>query len=188
VVGFDLKARAHLEVAMYNLQAKIGGQAMETIFKNLNIPQAMASEVDWLKEELRHEHEMYLRVLADFDNYRRRIERERERAERNAKREVILPLLDVIDLLDLMLERKGEMPQALSEQLQAVHRKLLSVLEAQGVTAFSSLGETFNPHLHEAVGTVESSDYKPGSVADELQRGYRWGDHVLRPAKVKVAQ
>jgi molecular chaperone GrpE len=76
----------------------------------------------------------------------------------------------------------------MSEGLQALHRKLLGLLEAQGVTPFESLGETFDPELHEAVGTVETDEYEPGRVADEVQRGYRWNDEVLRPARVRVAK
>jgi molecular chaperone GrpE len=166
-----------------------GRVAMQTMVRNFDIPTGvMASEIDWLKEELRHKHEMYLRVLADFDNYRRRIERERARAARNAKREVIMPLLDIIDLFEQALEQGDELSRTAFEQLQVIHRKLLDLLEAQGVTSFTSLGQAFNPQLHEAIGTVENSNYESGSVADELQRGYRWGDEILRPARVRVAQ
>ena len=60
------------------------------------------------------------------------------------------------------------------------------MLEAQGVTPLQSLGETFNPELHDAIGSVESEEVESGAVAEELQRGYRWGDEVLRPARVRV--
>jgi len=72
--------------------------------------------------------------------------------------------------------------------LQALHRKLLGLLEAQGITPLQSLGETFNPELHDAIGSVESEEVEPGTVAEEMQRGYRWGDDVLRPARVRVAK
>jgi molecular chaperone GrpE len=61
------------------------------------------------------------------------------------------------------------------------------VLEAQGVTPLQSLGEVFNPELHDAIGSVQSEEVEPGAVAEELQRGYRWGNDVLRPARVRVA-
>jgi molecular chaperone GrpE len=72
--------------------------------------------------------------------------------------------------------------------LQLLQLKLLGLLEAQGVTPLQSLGETFNPELHDAIGTVQSDDAEPGTVAEEMQRGYRWGDDLLRPARVRVAQ
>jgi molecular chaperone GrpE len=82
----------------------------------------------------------------------------------------------------------GDAPSSVSEGLQLLQRKLLNVLEAQGVTPLQSLGETFDPEFHDAIGTVQSEEFKPGTVADVVQRGYRWGDDVLRPARVRVAQ
>jgi len=146
------------------------------------------SEIERLKEEVRREHDMYLRALADYDNYRRRIERERATAARSGKREIILQLLEVLDGFDRALQHVGNAPSSVSEGLQLLQRKLLSVLEAQGVTPLESLGETFNPELHDAIGTVQSEELRPGTVADEVQRGYRWGDDLLRPARVRVAQ
>ena len=146
------------------------------------------SEIERLKEDLRREHDMYLRALADYDNYRRRIERERATAARSGKRELILQLLEVLDGFDRALQHMSDAPSSVSEGLQLLQRKLLNVLEAQGVTPLQSLGETFNPEFHDAIGTVQSEEFKPGTVADEVQRGYRWGDDVLRPARVRVAQ
>lgn len=141
-----------------------------------------------LTEELRREHDLYLRAMADFANYRKRVERERAAEARSGKREVILPLLEVVDGFDRALSHIGNAPSAMSEGLQAIHRKLLGLLEAQGVTPLKSAGEPFNPELHDAIGSVESQDYKPGTVAEDIQRGYRWGDEVLRPARVRVAR
>jgi molecular chaperone GrpE len=146
------------------------------------------SEVERLKEELRREHDLYLRALADYDNYRRRVERDRSAAARSGKRELILQLLDVLDGFDRALQHLDDAPSSVSEGLQLLQRKLLGLLEAQGVTPLQSLGETFNPELHDAIGTVQSDDAEPGTVAEEMQRGYRWGDDLLRPARVRVAQ
>jgi molecular chaperone GrpE len=146
------------------------------------------SEIEQLKEEVRREHDMYLRALADYDNYRRRVERERTNAARSGKRDIILQLLEVLDGFDRALQHLDDASPSLSEGLQALHRKLLGLLEAQGITPLQSLGETFNPELHDAIGTVKREDVEPGTVAEEMQRGYRWGDDVLRPARVRVAQ
>ena len=137
---------------------------------------------------MRREHDLYLRALADYDNYRRRVERDRSAAARSGKRELILQLLDVLDGFDRALQHLDDAPESVSEGLQLLQRKLLGLLEAQGVTPLQSLGETFNPELHDAIGTVKSEDIEPGTVAEEMQRGYRWGDDVLRPARVRVAQ
>jgi molecular chaperone GrpE len=145
-------------------------------------------EVERLREELRQEHDSLLRSLADFDNYRRRVERDRLSAARSGKREMIFQLLDVMDDFDRALGHLGDAPAAVSQGVRALHRKILGVLEAQGVTPFDSAGESFDPHLHEALGTIKKDDVESGAVAEELQRGYRWGDEVLRPARVRVAE
>jgi molecular chaperone GrpE len=147
-----------------------------------------AGELERLRAEVQREHEMYLRALADYDNYRRRVERERSSAAREGKREIILPLLDVLDDFDRALEHMTGAPSSLVEGFQAVRRKVLGLLASHGVTPLSSVGETFNPELHDAVGTVDNDEIEPNTVVEELQRGYRWGDDVLRPARVRVAQ
>jgi molecular chaperone GrpE len=147
-----------------------------------------ATEVQRLKEELRREHDTLLRTLADFDNYRRRVERDSASAARSGKRDVILSLLEVLDGFDRALNHIDDAPSSVAQGVQAIHRNLLGVLERHGVTRFDSLGEPFDPHFHDAIGTVDSDEVESGTVADEFQRGYRWGDEVLRPARVRVAQ
>jgi molecular chaperone GrpE len=152
------------------------------------ITTAEPSEIGRLNEELRKEHERYLRTLADFENYRKRVERERAKVTQAGKREIILSMLEALDGLDRALLYLENAAPALAEGVRAIHRKLLGQLEMHGVTAFESLGRTFDPAMHEAVGVVEGSQFPPGTVAEELQRGYRWDDELLRPARVRVAQ
>lgn len=116
------------------------------------------------------------------------MERERAKAAQAGKREIILPLLEVLDGLEQALQHLENESPSLAEGVRAIHRQLLSLLEAHGVTPFKSLGRTFDPALHEAVGVVESSQFAAGRVAEELQRGYRWDDELLRAARVPVAQ
>ena len=97
-------------------------------------------------------------------------------------------MLEVLDDLDLASRHLDGVPSPISEGLQAIHRKLLGLLEAQGVTPFDSIGQPFDPTLHEAIGSIRSDKYEPGTVAEEVQRGYRMGDDLLRPARVRVAQ
>jgi molecular chaperone GrpE len=146
------------------------------------------AEIERLKEELRREHDTVLRALADFDNYRRRVERDSASAARSGKRDVILSLLEVLDGFDRALQHIGNAPSSVAQGVQAIHRNLLGVLERHGVTRFDSIGEPFDPRFHDAIGTVDSDEVESGRVAEELQRGYRWEDEVLRPARVRVAQ
>jgi molecular chaperone GrpE len=162
---------------------------METTDQNTNQAlNAEQAEIERLKQELQREHERYLRLLADFDNYRRRSERERSTAARSGKREIILALLDVLDGYDRALQHMDDAPPSISEGLEALHRKFLALLQTQGVTPMLAVGDVFNPELHDAIGLVESEGLEPGTVAEEVQRGYRWGDEVLRPARVRVAK
>jgi molecular chaperone GrpE len=94
----------------------------------------------------------------------------------------------VIDGFDRALEQMGAVPPPVLDGFLALHRKLAGVLAAQGVTPLKSVGEKFNPEVHDAIGTVASDEIEPNTIAEELQRGYRWGDDVLRPARVRVAQ
>ena len=149
---------------------------------------AEGTEQERLKAELSREHDLYLRTLADFDNYRRRVERERAVSTHAGKREIILPLLEVLDDFDRALEHVGDVPEWMSSGFDAIYRRLNNIIQAQGIVPYESLGETFDPALHEAVGLMENQDVEPGTVVAELNRGYRWGDDVLRPARVRVAQ
>ena len=149
---------------------------------------AEGNEYERLKAELAREHELYLRALADFDNYRRRVERERASSARAGKRELVLPLLEVMADFDRALEHLGDVPEWMSSGFVAIYRRLNSILQAQGIVPCGSLGDRFEPVRHEAVGLTQSQDVEPGTVVAELSRGYRWGDEVLRPARVRVAQ
>ncbi len=144
-------------------------------------------EIAQLKEQVRQEHEMYLRALADFDNYRRRVERERASATSSGKREIVLSLLDLLDSFERALEHMEEVPPSLAEGLKAIYRRLLNLLEQQGVTPVESVGEPFNPHVHEAIDSIRTDKYEPGTVMEEVQRGYRQSGELLRPARVRVA-
>src|SRR5258708_29326403 len=94
------------------------------------------SELERMKKELDHEHDMYLRSLADFDNYRRRVERDRENASRRDKRAVLLAILDLLDGFDRALPHVSDAPAPALERIMAIHRHLLNLLETQGVPPF----------------------------------------------------
>jgi molecular chaperone GrpE len=153
-----------------------------------------STEIKNIRDELERERELRMRALADFDNYRKRVERERGTAERSSKRAIILALLDVMDDFDRALEHVDRSPEAVVEGLRAIHKRLADALKAQGVTPIESVGQQFDPRLHEAVSAIEAGASKagialePGAVTDEARRGYRWDGEVLRPARVHVAK
>ena len=149
---------------------------------------AERAEVERLQDEINREHNLYLRALADFENYRRRVERERENAAKRGKRELLLAMLDLADDFERALAHIHDSPESVVPGLHTIQRQLASVLKAHGVKPFESVGQSFDPGVHEAVGTVQSDEQESGTVLDELSRGYHWRDEVLRPARVRVVQ
>src|SRR5258705_13693847 len=113
----------------------------------------MERTVENLEQELKSEHDLYLRALADFDNYRRRIDRESSHLGNESLRKFILPTLDVIDDLERFLNLAETEASPFANGMRAVRDKFLRVLEAEGVRPFQSIGKPFDPSQHEAVGT-----------------------------------
>ncbi len=146
------------------------------------------AEVEELRAELQQEHDRYLRTRADFENYRRRVERDRDVAARQAKRELLKALVDLADGFDRALAHVDESPDSVAAGLHGMQRRLSSLLEAEGVKAFESVGQPFDPTRHEAMATVRDFEGAPGTVVDEAGRGYLWKDELLRPARVRVAE
>ncbi len=146
------------------------------------------AEVERLKEELRVQKDMYLRVLADCDNYRKRVERDRAKEIRNGRRDLILSVLETLDEFERAFLNAERNPAPLSEGVRLIYRLLQNRITAEGVMPYKSQGEQFNPKYHEAVGTTPGGEYAPGTIAEEVRKGYRWGEEVLRPARVIVAQ
>ncbi len=99
-----------------------------------------------------------------------------------------MSLLEALDGFDRALKSLSEAPPSVADGVRAIQRRLLAVLEAQGVVPFDSVGQPFEPAFHEVVAVTENEGAESGTVLDEVTRGYRWGDEVLRPARVRVAR
>jgi molecular chaperone GrpE len=155
--------------------------------QNLLLPANLPGEIEKLRDDLRNERERNLRTLADFKNYRRRIERDGNKVAEEAQRKIILPLLDIVDDMEKALEWASGEEQPVVKGVQIIHKKLLALLETNGILPFKSAGTPFNHELHEAVAMTEHEDCEPGTVVDELRRGYLWNNSLLRPAQVRVA-
>jgi molecular chaperone GrpE len=149
---------------------------------------AAQAEIERLKHELSREHDMRLRTLADFDNYRKRVQRERDSAAQAGKRQLVLALLDVMDDFERALAYGNTVPESILKGARVIHQRLTDLLQAQGVVPYASAGQPFDPALHEAVDVINTDQATPGVVFDELSHGYHWGDEVLRPARVRVAR
>jgi molecular chaperone GrpE len=138
---------------------------------------------------LEDQRQQYLRLAADFDNFRRRSSQEAADRTRYASADAARALLPVLDNLERAVEQAGEGSNgtALLDGVRMVLRQFDEALRALGLSPIPTLGEPFDPTLHEAIAGEERSDVDRDTVVDELQRGWRLHDRVLRPAQVRVA-
>ena len=134
------------------------------------------------------------RRQADFENYRKRVERERSETFNRVNADVATKLLPVLDNLKRALEAEATVESSESDEFRhflsgvdLIYKQLNGVLEAMGVKPVPAVGEQFDPHIHEAVVTEATDDYEPDTVMQEIVAGYRLGDKLIRPALVKVA-
>jgi molecular chaperone GrpE len=149
------------------------------------------AELEEKLAEVERERDEYLndlkRVAADFENYRKRVARDQEGLVARAHERLVKELLPVLDDLERALEAAAEHEEAkLEEGVRLVHRELLEALAREGLVEVETEGQ-FDPHVHEAL-LSQPSDQEDGSVIEVLQKGYRLGDRVLRPARVVVSQ
>jgi len=134
------------------------------------------------------------RRQADFENYRKRVDRERNETYNRVVADVATKLLPVLDNLKRALEAESTVESSESDEFRhflsgvdLIYKQLNGVLEALGVKPVAAVGEPFDPHIHEAVVTEATDDYEPDTVMQEIVAGYRLGDKLIRPALVKVA-
>jgi molecular chaperone GrpE len=130
----------------------------------------------------------WLRKTAEFDNYRKRVERERREQADQAVVDLLQELLLVVDDFDRALTVGGDEGGAYRKGVELIHGKLHDLLRKQGVKAMDVLGADFDPNVHMAVMHEESPEHREGEVIGELQKGYMLNDRLLRPAMVKVAK
>jgi molecular chaperone GrpE len=145
-----------------------------------------ADEVLRLRQAIEEERQRNLRLLADFDNFRRRVGREKETASGDARRAALLPLLQVLDTLERALA-SGSTDADFYEGVAATRRLFESALREAGAEPLEAVGQPFDPTLHEAVGAQPSEEVEPGTVVREVRRGWRLPDGLLRPSQVVVA-
>jgi molecular chaperone GrpE len=170
-----------------------GPQVAELIATRAELKRVEA-ELKRLTDERQEWQDKLARRTADFDNFRKRTERERTETYNRALGEVVRRLLPVLDNLQRALDAERVVEMRESEEfrhflhgVELINRQLGGVLEGLGVEAVPTVGERFDPHVHEAVATEETDAHEPDTITQEMQRGYRLGGTLLRPAMVKVA-
>ena len=146
---------------------------------------AEKSEADELKEQLAAADDKYLRMLAEYDNYRRRSQKERESIYADVRADTVKKLLPVYD--NLLRAVEHEASEDARKGVEAILNQFRSILAGLGVTEIEAVGKRFDPALHEALLHIDDEKYGEGEIVLELEKGFRLGDKVIRFSKVQVA-
>jgi len=149
----------------------------------------LETKITALTQQAEDNHNRFLRAQADFDNFRRRTQREKEELSQYASMKLIEQLLPVLDNFEraLLVAGDGEAKDSFQVGMEMIHRQLFQVLEAEGLRKMEAVGEPFDPEMHQAVMREESDEHEEGIVLEAIQNGYWLKEKVLRPAMVKVS-
>jgi molecular chaperone GrpE len=147
------------------------------------------SPVDALRKEKEALQDRLLRTAAEFDNYRKRVDRDRREQAESATADALIDLLPIVDDLERALKAPatGDV-DSFKRGIELIHQQMLELLRKRGVRPIDAVGAEFDPRYHQAVVQESSGDHREGEVMEEYARGYMLGDRLLRPAMVKVAK
>lgn len=167
----------------------IEDEEREDIDGNSNESEVLLDEELKKKEdELKELSTQFIRLQADFENFRKRTEKERKDIVNFALEDFICTLLPIVDNFEIAMKVEKKENESFYEGIELIKKQLKNVLEASGLKEIESLGKEFDPNLHHAVFMEESEEYDAGKVVEVIQKGYKLKDKVIRPAMVKVAK
>lgn len=151
---------------------------------------SLQTELETAQEELKVAQDLYLRTLADMDNLRKRTQREKEELGKFANENILREILPVVDNLERALEhaKQAHSGEGLLEGVQMTLTQFSQVLQRFGVAPVQSMGQNFDPALHQAMGQLETAEQPVNTVVQELQKGYVLNERLLRPSMVMVAK
>ena len=157
--------------------------------KKKSAKEELMAQLEAKEKEAQENFDKYLRAKAELENYKKRIEKEKAETIRYCNENIIREILPVVDNLEMALKHGQDSgnSKSLIEGVEIVLNQFLKGLEKFGVASFSSVGEEFDPNIHEAMMQVESDNHNPNSIISEFQKGYFLNERLLRPAKVTVA-
>jgi len=150
----------------------------------------IAKRISELEAKAEEAENRYLRLYADFENYKRRVQLDKEASQKYRAQSLISNLLPAIDNFEraMQIEPNNEQTKALLEGVQMVYRAIIDALKQEGAQQIEAVGKEFDPHLHQAVMQANDSEYESNIVVEEFQKGYILKDRVIRPSMVKVNQ
>ena len=149
---------------------------------------AAKEEIPSPEAELAELKDRYVRLYAEFDNYRKRLQKEKEQLTKYGNESLLDALLPVIDNLEMALKHAADTTDGLVQGVEITLRELLRVLEKFSVTPIPAAGRAFDPAVHHAMSQVERADVAHHTVVEEFRKGYTYGDRVLRPSLVAVSK
>ncbi|ASB94114.1 nucleotide exchange factor GrpE [Bacillus subtilis] len=155
-----------------------------------NESELLQNQINELQGLLEEKENKLLRVQADFENYKRRSRLEMEASQKYRSQNIVTDLLPALDSFEraLQVEADNEQTKSLLQGMEMVHRQLVEALKKEGVEAIEAVGQEFDPNLHQAVMQAEDENYGSNIVVEEMQKGYKLKDRVIRPSMVKVNQ
>jgi molecular chaperone GrpE len=153
-----------------------------------DVQPADAPALDEVRRERDTLQDRLLRTAAEFDNYRKRMDRERRELSEYAATDVLTDLLPIVDNLERALQAPAAADDAFRKGVELILKQMFDVLRKRNVRPIEAAGQMFDPNFHNAVIHEASDEHREGEVMQELQRGYMIGDRLLRPAMVKVAK
>ena len=140
------------------------------------------------QEAIAELNERIVRLTADFDNFRKRAQREKDEARQFANQGLLEKLLPVLDNFEMALTAVKDADPSVRDGVQMILDQLLGVLKESGVEPVDAMGQPFDPNLHEALSQEETTEVEEGTVVQQVQRGYKLNDRLVRPARVVVAK
>lgn len=149
--------------------------------------EALKAEVEALKKELADAKDSHLRSLAEYDNFRKRSQREKDAVYGDAKANTLALLLPVIDNFDRAAENKTDDPEVYRKGIEMIISQFSDILKRLEVERFGEVGDEFDPNMHNAVMHVENDELPANTIAAVFEKGYKMGDRILRFATVQVA-
>ena len=153
-----------------------------------NLELSSEDQIEALKLEVDKYNEQFMRVVADFDNYRKRVDRDREQQSLRIKGQVISKFLDIIDIIDKAQESEYPDLESSLNGISGIQKLVSSFMKSLKIEKFVPKGELFDFRFHEALTTVDDKEVDPNTVVDVIQSGYKLEGEVLRPAKVVVSK
>jgi molecular chaperone GrpE len=160
----------------------------EQIMKKEEPQPEQLPELEAARKECAENYDKYLRLAAEFENYKKRVQKDRTELLNYGNEKLLRDILPVMDALERALNLSEDTENTFFQGLKLIKEQLQSVLEKNGITAIDSVGRTFDPNIHEAMLQIDSAEHNQNEIVEEFEKGYLLNGRLLRPAKVSVAR